>query len=80
MPLQNFWIQIAMPNISAPPTDNLKFRQAIQAALDMDEIMDAATDGAYRLNVGFQYPGQPSTRRPARKPTTRRTRPRRRSC
>ena len=57
-PLNNFWIQIAIANFSAPPTDNLKVRQAIQAALDMDEIMDAATDGAYRLNIGFQYPGQ----------------------
>ncbi|MBM3573291.1 MAG: ABC transporter substrate-binding protein [Alphaproteobacteria bacterium] len=57
-PLQNFWVQIAIPNLSFAPTDNLKVRQAIQAALDMEEIMEAATDGAYRLNVGFQYPGQ----------------------
>ena len=55
--LQNFWIQIMLPNAGFPPTDNLAFRKAVQAALDMDEIMDAATDGAYRLNVGFQYPG-----------------------
>ena len=60
MPLQNWWIQIALPNTSFPPTDNLLFRKAVQAALDMDEIMDAATDGNYRLNVGFQYPNQPS--------------------
>jgi peptide/nickel transport system substrate-binding protein len=33
-------------------------RKAIQATLDMDEIMDAATDGAYKLNIGFQYPGR----------------------
>ena len=26
----------------------------------MDEIMDAATDGNYRLNVGFEYPTQPT--------------------
>lgn len=57
-PLQNFWVQIATPNLSFPPTDNLKVRQAIQAALDMEEIMEAATDGAFRLNIGFQYPGQ----------------------
>ena len=57
-PLQNFWIQIAIVNFSAPPTNNIKVRQAIQAVLDMDEIMEAATDGAYRLNIGFQYPGQ----------------------
>ena len=58
-PLENFWVQIAVPNTSAPPTDNVKVRQAIQAALDMDEIMDAATDGSYRLNIGLQWPGQP---------------------
>ena len=58
LPLENFWIHIMLPNTSFPPTDNVKFRQAVQAALDMDEIMDAATDGAYKLNVGFQYPGR----------------------
>ena len=59
LPLKNWWIQIASPNISNPPTDKLLVRQAIQAALDMDEIMDAASDGNYQLNVGFQYPTQP---------------------
>jgi len=58
LPLNNWWIQIAIPNTSAPPTDNLDFRKAVQAALDMDEIMDAASDGNYKLNVGFQYPNQ----------------------
>ena len=58
LPLENFWIHIMLPNTSFPPTDNLNFRKAVQAALDMDEIMDAATDGAYKLNVGFQYPGR----------------------
>lgn len=59
LPLQNWWIQITYPNTSAPPTDNLMFRKAVQAALDMDEIMDAASDGNYKLNVGFQFPNQP---------------------
>ena len=58
LPLNNWWIQIALPNTSAAPTDNLMFRKAVQAALDMDEIMDAASDGNYKLNVGFQYPNQ----------------------
>ena len=58
LPLKNWWIQIATPNFSQPPTDNLNFRKAVQAALDMDEIMDAASDGNYSLNVGFQYPNQ----------------------
>jgi peptide/nickel transport system substrate-binding protein len=59
LPLLNWWIQIANPNTSFPPTDNLLVRKAIQAALDMDEIMDAASDGNYKLNIGFQYPNQP---------------------
>ncbi len=58
--LENWWIQNINSNLSASPTDNLAFRKAVQAALDMDEIMDAATDGNYRLNIGFQYPNQPS--------------------
>jgi peptide/nickel transport system substrate-binding protein len=59
LPLNNWWIQIALPNVSQPPTDNLDFRKAVQAALDMNDIMDAASDGNYKLNVGFQYPNQP---------------------
>ena len=56
--LDNYAINIGYPNWSAPPTDNLKFRQAMLAALDMEEIMEAATDGAYKLNPSFQFPGQ----------------------
>ncbi len=59
LPLKNWWIQMAIPNVSNPPTDKLLVRQAIQATLDMDEIMAAAADSKYDLNVGFQYPGQP---------------------
>jgi peptide/nickel transport system substrate-binding protein len=59
LPLQNWWIQISLPNTSFPPTDNLAFRKAVQAVMDMDEVMDAASDGNYRLNVGFRYPGNP---------------------
>lgn len=59
LPVRDWWIQIATPNASTPPTDNLTFRRAVQAALDMDEIMNAASDGDYHLNVGFQYPNQP---------------------
>ncbi len=60
LPLQNWWIQIALPNTSTPPTNNLAFRRAVQAVLGMEDIMEAATDGNYRLNVGFQYPNQAS--------------------
>jgi len=58
LPLPNWWIQLAYPNVSAPPTDNLLFRKAVQAALDMNAIMQAAAGGDYRLNIGFQYPDQ----------------------
>lgn len=58
LPLENWWIQVTYPNTSVPPTDNLMFRKAVQAVLDMDEIMDAAADGNYKLNVGLQYPNQ----------------------
>jgi len=60
VPLENWWIHIMLPNTAFPPTDNLNFRKAVQAALDMDDIMDASTDGAYKLNIGFQYPGRAS--------------------
>ena len=43
-------------NTSLAPTNNLKLRQAIQAALDIDEILSAATDGFYQLNPGWVYP------------------------
>ncbi len=59
LPLLNWWIQIALPNTSFAPTDNLAFRKAVQAVLDMDDIMDAASDGNYKLNVGFRYPNNP---------------------
>jgi ABC-type transport system substrate-binding protein len=60
IPLQNWWIQTAYANTQQRPTDNLMTRKAIQAALNTDEIMDAATDGDYRLNVSFAYPTQPT--------------------
>lgn len=59
LPIADWWIQLAIPNVSDPPTDKLAIRQAIQAALDMDEIMRAASNGGYKLNVGFEFPDQP---------------------
>jgi peptide/nickel transport system substrate-binding protein len=53
--LEDFWLHVSYPNFSAPPTDNLKVRQAIQAALDMEEIMEAASDGAYKLGHAYQF-------------------------
>ena len=60
LPLHDWWIRIATPNTAAPPTDNLMFRRAVRAALDMDEIMQAASDGEYRLDVSFKCPDQPA--------------------
>jgi peptide/nickel transport system substrate-binding protein len=55
--LDNFALNVAYPNWSAPPTDNVLVRQAVLAALNMEEIMEAATDGIYQLNPSFQFPG-----------------------
>jgi len=51
--------QLLIFNASLPPTDNLKVRQAIQAALDYEEIMAISTDGAYRMLHGWQHPNTP---------------------
>jgi peptide/nickel transport system substrate-binding protein len=60
LPLLNWWIQISLPNTATAPTDNLMFRKAVQAAIGAEDVMDAATDNNYKLNVGFQFPNQPS--------------------
>src|SRR5690606_18588520 len=57
---ENFTIPIMVPNAQKAPTDNLLVRKAMQAALNMEDIMEVATDGAYTLQPGFQYPGNPS--------------------
>jgi len=46
-------------NASQPPTNNAKVRQAIQAAIDPEEVMAISTDGSYRLLHGWQYPNTP---------------------
>jgi peptide/nickel transport system substrate-binding protein len=56
--MPDWWIQVAVPNVSFPPTDKLLVRQAIQAALDVDEIMASAADRDFRPNPGFQHAGQ----------------------
>ena len=57
--LKDFWLHGAWVNHARPPTNDLRVRRAIQIALDMEEIMEIATDGAYTLQPGFQYPGNP---------------------
>lgn len=56
---KRFWIQNAFTNMVNPPFDKLEIRRAAQIALDMAEIMEVATDGAYELDPGWQYPGTP---------------------
>ncbi len=46
-------------NMKQAPTDNPKFREAVQIALNMEEILAIATEGLFKLNHGWQYPGTP---------------------
>lgn len=53
-------MQSLVLNLGQAPTNNLAVRRAIQVALDIDEIMEAARDGNYVLNHSVQYPGYPT--------------------
>lgn len=55
-PLLPFSFQIIKLNHAVPPTDNLAFRQAVVAALDMEEIMSIAYPDIYQLDGGWLYP------------------------
>jgi peptide/nickel transport system substrate-binding protein len=44
-------------NHAEGPTANVRFRQAVQAALTMTPVMAIATEGSFRLSHGFAYPG-----------------------
>jgi peptide/nickel transport system substrate-binding protein len=57
--LKNFWLHGAWVNHHRPPTNDVRVRRAMQMALDMEEIMEISTDGAYALQPGLQYPGNP---------------------
>jgi peptide/nickel transport system substrate-binding protein len=57
--LKNWWLHGAWVNHARAPTTDNKIRRAMQIALDMEEIMEIATDGAYVLQPGLQYPGNP---------------------
>ncbi|MGG5817850.1 ABC transporter substrate-binding protein [Falsiroseomonas sp. HW251] len=48
--------QTLMLNHVQPPMDNPVFRRALQAALDLEEIMAISTDGLYRMTHGWQHP------------------------
>lgn len=44
-------------NMNVPPSDNSKFREAVQVALNMEEIMGISTEGLFQLDHGWQYAG-----------------------
>ena len=50
---------VMLINSVQAPTNNAKLRQAMQAAVDMKEVMTAATDGNFKLNHSFVYPNNP---------------------
>lgn len=46
-----------MMNTNWGLTANVEMRRAIQAALDLEEVAAIASDGLYRLDPAWQYPG-----------------------
>ena len=44
-------------NANVAPTNDVRVRQAIELALNMDEIMAIATNGNYQLDGAWQFPG-----------------------
>ncbi|MBI1775907.1 MAG: ABC transporter substrate-binding protein [Proteobacteria bacterium] len=55
--LKTFNMPVLFLNHAQAPTDNLKFRQAIQAGVDNGEAMAAATDGVFELDASWLWPG-----------------------
>ncbi|MCC7282330.1 MAG: ABC transporter substrate-binding protein, partial [Acetobacteraceae bacterium] len=49
--------QTIILNHAMAPMNNPAFRRALQAALDLEEIMAISTDGLYRMEHGWQHPG-----------------------
>jgi peptide/nickel transport system substrate-binding protein len=56
LPLPDWSMPLAYPNAAVAPTNDLMFRKAVQATLDMDEIMQAAAHGTYTLQAGLLFP------------------------
>jgi peptide/nickel transport system substrate-binding protein len=50
---------IVLVNTATAPTNDLKLRQAIQAAIDIKEIMTAATDNFFQLSHAWTYTNNP---------------------
>lgn len=54
-----FYFQIAKFNHAQPPCDDVNFRRAVAAALNMEEIMAIAYPDAYDLNGGWIFSNSP---------------------
>ena len=46
-------------NANEAPTNNVKFREAVQVALNMEEIVGIASEGLFNANGNWAYPGTP---------------------
>src|SRR3546814_8005564 len=51
-----FAFQVIKFNHAAAPTDDVNFRKAVAAALDMEEIMAIAYAGIHELDGGWLFP------------------------
>ncbi|MBI1779641.1 MAG: ABC transporter substrate-binding protein [Proteobacteria bacterium] len=49
--------QTVFLNAGQAPTNSVKLREAIQIAIDAEEIMAISTEGLFRLTHGWQHPG-----------------------
>jgi peptide/nickel transport system substrate-binding protein len=46
-------------NANEAPTNNVKFREAVQVALNMEAIVGIASEGLFKANGNWAYPGTP---------------------
>jgi peptide/nickel transport system substrate-binding protein len=44
-------------NLNESPSDNVKFREAVQVGLNMEEVMGISTQGLFNMYHGWQYEG-----------------------
>lgn len=54
-----FAFQIIKFNHAVAPTDDVNFRKAVQAALDMEEIMEITYSGTNQVDGGWVFPHSP---------------------
>jgi peptide/nickel transport system substrate-binding protein len=54
-----FYLQVAKFNHAQPPCDDVNFRRAVAACLDMEEIMAIAFPDIYTMDGGWVFPNSP---------------------